>query len=1061
MSTQSFRLSPQQEDLWLAQPDGPAGRTQALIELEGRLGAESLRAAIEALVARHEILRTTFARQTGLRVPLQTVHTELSPAWEAEDLRPLPEAERAQRVLAVAREELIRPLDLERGPLVRAHLCVCGDERHVLVLTCSSLCIDASSLSPLMFRLAGLYADDSGAVEDPLQFADVAEWEHETLTEGEDLRTAQDFWARFDGAGPPALPFAGAPASPLELEDVTVPVDDAVTRAIVDQAARYGASVPDFVQAAWHTVLARATGQEDVTVALVTGERQHPELEGAIGPFARRLPIRTKTDPNITFTQLLERLGRAREEAVAWKQYLPAGAFAPLTVGFISHGGTRARGGSVEYRLRRASASGEQFALWLTCHEEDGQLAVALSHDVAALPRPHVERLAAELGCILASAAREPGAPIGELDLLPAEERHELLVSFNATETEVHPSRIEQLFAARAAEHPERTAVTDGAGALTYAALEARANQLAHRLRRAGAGEDTVVGLCTDRSIDMVVGLLGILKAGAAYLPLHFEHPASRLAHQLTETGARVIVTQAALEGHLPEFPGEVIRLDGDGPELEAESPAPPPAAASADGLAYVIYTSGSTGQPKGVAVTQSNLVNYTTDIVSRLGAGSQPLSFGLVTAISTDLGNTSVFPALCSGGTLVLVPPGVAADPAALALRLQTTPVDVLKITPSHLSALLAAGDARLLPRRTLVTGGERLEWQLVERVRQLGACEILNHYGPTETTVGSCVMPVPEESGEYAPASVPIGRPIANTTCYVLDQGHQPVPLGAPGRLYIGGAGVARGYVGQDALTGERFLDDPFAPAGGRVYDTGDLARWLPDGTLEFLGRADEQVKIRGFRVEPAEVGAALRSYPGLADVAVVTRGDAPDVSLVAYCVAGPEVGEAELRGHLADLLPDYMIPAAIVILDKLPLTPSGKLDRQALPAPTAGGSGAANGYVAPRTPIEEAVAAIWSQVLGVERVGVEDNFFTLGGHSLLATQVVAHVRTDFAIELPLHSLFTSPTVASLSAEVMEMMGTFDDDETAKLVAELEGLSDGEAERLLAGELSVLEEG
>jgi acyl carrier protein len=302
-----------------------------------------------------------------------------------------------------------------------------------------------------------------------------------------------------------------------------------------------------------------------------------------------------------------------------------------------------------------------------------------------------------------------------------------------------------------------------------------------------------------------------------------------------------------------------------------------------------------------------------------------------------------------------------------------------------------------------------------------------------------------------------VPIGRPIANTTCYVLDRWRQPVPVGAPGRLYIGGAGIARGYVGQDGLTADRFLPNPFTAAAARMYDTGDLARWLPDGTIEFLGRADEQVKIRGFRVEPAEVEAALRAHPDVLDAVVVTHDDGGDVRLVAYCVAGPQADDHALRDHLADWLPEYMIPGAIVALDALPLTPSGKVDRQALPAPNGGGR---NGYVAPSSPIEEAVAAIWSQVLGIERVGVEDNFFTLGGHSLLATQVVAQLRTDFAIQLPLHSLFTSPTVASLSAEIVETMSSANGDETAKLVAELEGLSDGEAERLLAEELAALDE-
>jgi acyl-coenzyme A synthetase/AMP-(fatty) acid ligase/acyl carrier protein len=346
-----------------------------------------------------------------------------------------------------------------------------------------------------------------------------------------------------------------------------------------------------------------------------------------------------------------------------------------------------------------------------------------------------------------------------------------------------------------------------------------------------------------------------------------------------------------------------------------------------------------------------------------------------------------------------------------------------VLKITPSHLGALLRANDGRVLPRRWLVVGGERFGWDLVERIRGLAQCRILNHYGPTETTVGSTTLPLEDGPSAYASASVPIGRPISNTRCYVLDERAEPVPVGAPGRLYIGGAGVAEGYVGRPDLTAERFLADPFV-SGGRVYDTGDLVRRLPDGTLEFLGRADEQVKIRGFRVEPTEVEAVLVQHAGVAAAAVVAVGEGEDVRLVAYCELRPGTTEEELRRHLAEWVPGYMVPSAFVTVEALPLTSSGKVDRVALAERELAAPGDEAEYVAPRTAVEEAVAAIWADVLGLGRVSVDADFFVLGGHSLLATQVVAQVRTDFAIELPLHSLFLYPTVAALSAEIVALM-------------------------------------
>jgi amino acid adenylation domain-containing protein len=630
-----------------------------------------------------------------------------------------------------------------------------------------------------------------------------------------------------------------------------------------------------------------------------------------------------------------------------------------------------------------------------------------------------------------------------------------VLKEFNDTEAPVPAECVHELFAQHARSAPERTAVIDGERSLTYGELDASTNRLARRLRAAGVGPDVAVGLCTDRSVDMVIGLLGILKAGGTYVPLHYEHPPARLCGQLAAAGAATVVTQEPLLERLGGFDAEVVCLDRDRAALERELAEPLESGAGHAQRAYVIFTSGSTGTPKGVEVTHGNLANYAADIARRLGAAEESLSFALVTSVSTDLGNTSVFGALCSGGTLVLVSPAAAGDPGALAALMMATPVDVLKITPSHLGALLAAGDARVLPRRQLVLGGERAGWDLVERVRALSDCAILNHYGPTETTVGSCTFAVGAGPGEFEPASVPIGNPISNTSCYVVDAGGAPMPVGVTGRLLIGGAGVARGYVGEPELTAERFLADPFASDGARVYDTGDLARWLPDGTLEFMGRIDEQVKIRGYRVEPAEVEVALRSHPQVREAVVTVRsGTAADAQLIAYCVLDGTVGERELRAHLADRVPGYMVPAAIVILDALPQTPSGKVDRLALPDPATRPSGSDGEYIAPRTPMEEAVVAIWEHVLGLERVGVEDDFFALGGHSLLATQVVAQVRSDFAVELPLHSLFTCPTVASLAAEIVTLMGASEEEETARLMAELEALTDEEAARLLAGE-------
>jgi amino acid adenylation domain-containing protein len=1049
----TFRVSPQQEQAWLAQPDGPIGRTQGVVAVEGPLDAALLADALRAVVARHEILRTTFVRRPAMRVPLQMIHENLEPGWETLDLGGLDAAEQTARLDAALAAEWSRPLDFERGPLLHALLVDLGGGGHRLALTLSSLCADTASVEVLLADLVEAYRGEAPAGE-PLQYADFSEWRHELLSAtDDDARAARTFWEGFAETAGPRIPLAAHIDAPAGVEETPVPVGAELQAAVAAVAEAYGSSPAVVVQSAWHVLLGRTTGRDDVLVEAVGTPARHPSLESAIGPIAQAVPVRSQVGPTLTFAELVDRIERELADLGAYQDYLQP-AVGSTAAGFVLAPRLDASAGDVRFALSRAVSSGVAFKLALV-HEPhaDGTFRLSLAFERSAIARDWAESLARQLERLLQVATSSPSSPIADLDLVTDEDRRLLLVEFNETGGPVADGAVHELFARCAAANPDRIAVSDGRSSLTYATLDARANQLANRLGRAGVGAGDVVALCTDRSVDMAVGLLGILKAGAAYLPLNFEHPQARLLHQLVETGARATVTQEGLLGHLPEHDIEVVCLDRDRDELDAESPVAPEPTVSLDDLVYVIYTSGSTGTPKGVGVTHRNLANYVGDIVRRLDA-NEPTTFGMVTAISTDLGNTAVFPALCSGGTLALVQPDVAADPALLAERLEQEPVDVLKITPSHLSSLLVTDDSRVLPRRWLVLGGERAGWDLVGRVRALADCRILNHYGPTETTVGSCATVVADGPGDYGPATVPIGKPISNTRCYVLDALSRPVSLGVPGRLFIGGAGVARGYVGQPELTAERFLTDPFTSGDGRMYDTGDRVRWLPDGTLEFLGRVDEQVKIRGFRVEPGEVEGALRSHPSVRDASVVATEDAPgDVRLVAYCAVDAPVTTEELRDHLAEWVPAFMIPSSFFTLDALPLTPSGKVDRMALPElAVAIAAGTEDTFLAPRTELEETVAGIWAKVLGIERVGVEDDFFALGGHSLLATQVVAQVRTDLAVDLPLHSLFTSPTVASLSAEIVALMGDAEGDETAKLVAELEGLSDEEAARLLA---------
>ena len=1056
LTADSFQASPQQEHLWAAEPDGPTARTQAVVAIDGEVDASAVADALRSVVSRHESLRTTFARQPGLTSPLQVVNASLEPRIEMVDLSACGPQERAEQLESLRRSELEAPFDLEQGPLVRAAL-VTEDEKAIeLILTVSALCVDEASMSLVIGEVAA-HLGSADLVGDPLQYPDFSAWQHELNgSDDDEARAARAFWDELGAISSPVLPFTGSGGEAAAAVEVAIEIDDALAEALAEQARRYGTSSAAFVQAAWHAVLGRFSGEETTAVAFVSGDRRHPDLEGAVGAFARPVPIQARVGASRSFAEVLVEVEGARDDALVRQDYAPGGGPAAVETGFIQYSRHLEGAEGSPLAIDRMRHAGPQLPLVVMCGTDGRRLTLSIGSILPATGASTVSDLADGLARMLAAFATDPSVSIADVQLLGEDAGQRLVREFNDTAAAVPEECAHELIARWALSAPDRQAVVDGESSITYAELDARANQLAHRLRARGVGRGVAVGLNTDRSIEMVVGLLGILKAGGAYVPLHHEHPPARLQHQLVTAGAAALVTQEPLLGTLPQFEGEVVCLDRDRAELQSEPSSVPEADVSHDDLAYVIYTSGSTGTPKGVCVTHANLVNYAADITARLGADGDPLSFGLVTSISTDLGNTSVFGALCSGGTLVLIAPDVAADAGAVASLMETAAVDVLKITPSHIGALLAADDPRVLPRRWLVIGGERASWDLIDRVRALSSCAILNHYGPTETTIGSCTFEVGDGPGEYEPASVPIGRPISNTSCYVLDDDRRLTPVGVPGRLFIAGAGVARGYAGEPGLTEERFSADPFAPEGeARMYDTGDVARWLPDGTLEFLGRVDEQLKIRGYRVEPAEVETALRSHPEVREAVTTTRASSTgELRLLAYCTVDGALDEERLRAHLADWLPEFMLPSAIVIVDELPRTPSGKIDKLLLPEPDLAGTQSTE-YIAPRTPLEESLAAIWAEVLGVPQVGMEDDFFALGGHSLLATQVVARVRSDFAVDLPLHSLFTYPTVASLATEIMKMMGDSEVGETAKLMAELEGMSDEEAKRLLAEDL------
>ncbi|HEY8647506.1 MAG TPA: amino acid adenylation domain-containing protein [Gaiellaceae bacterium] len=1021
-----FRLSPQQEYVWLLGPDSDAARAQCCLVVRG-IEPSALQSALHAVVQRHEALRTTFVPQPGLRFPAQVIHDSLDPLWEVRSVADV--SLQGDALADLLAGEAQHRFDLAGGPLVRALLLSPAGGASLLLLTTSALCSDTTSLRVIAAELAASAEQNARSTVEPLQYADFAEWRNELLAgDDEDASAARAFWANIHGAPPsPRLLFRSADArSGLAPGRQELSLDPDVVAAVEGARRELGVSMPLFLEACWHALVARLSGETDLALGGVVDGRAHEELRGAVGAFEQAVPVQTRIDEETTFAEVLDQVTRSRGENQRRQDFVASADLQRFAerqrLVFSAVDDTEAVVRDPAMLETRIVAGPLQGLLELRWHREGGWWTGELVYETGGYSRDDVARVASSFEVLLAAAAEDPSARVGDLRLLPAAERERLIHAADGEVVSIPEASVHELFEQQVDRVPGQAAVSDGTYELTYAELDARASQVAHFLRSRGVGRDVAVGLCMDRSAEMIVALLGILKAGGAYLPLNFEHPPARLAHQLREADAPLLISQERLLDQLTEFGGEVLCLDRDRALVEAcPSSRPDPVTEPGDRV-YVMYTSGSTGLPKGVEVTHRNVVNYASDIIGRLGSDAgEAMRFGVVSAISTDLGNTCVFAALLSGGCLHLVQPETAMDGARLADALELQPFDVLKITPSHLRALLATSVGRpILPRRWLIVGGEALSWDLLDEISTRGRCNVLNHYGPTETTVGACTFDTASDVAEWQPGTVPIGRPIANTRVYIVDDGLEPVPVGVAGELCIAGAGVARGYVGQPDQTNEVFVADPFGPdEHARLYRTGDRARFLPDGNIEFLGRIDSQVKIRGYRVEPSEIERSLERHPAVRQAAVVARDDgAGDPRLVAYVVGSSEVGADELRAFLRETLPDFMVPSSVVALDALPFTSSGKVDRRALPDPAVAET---REYVAPRTPLEEALASIWAEVLRVDRVGVTDDFFALGGHSLLATQVVARVRSDY-VDIPLHSIFTAPTVEQLAEVVLE---------------------------------------
>ncbi|PYX88642.1 MAG: non-ribosomal peptide synthetase [Acidobacteria bacterium] len=826
------------------------------------------------------------------------------------------------------------------------------------------------------------------------------------------------------------LPFARKTngKGPLASAGVNIPIEADGTGLV----SKFGADLDSMFLALWATLLWRFSDQSEVVVAC------------ANDPGKGTVSAAISFSPELSFAEVVLRVQQARSRADRANssvngntQYLP---------GFVTE--------TASSNTKHPAPN--PFQIGLRVQSRGGSPALELLYDPACFSRDTVERMARSYATMLnALPTSSPDCTADALPMLSAQDYGQVVIDFNQSAVPYPDKCVHELFEYQVRQTPQNTALRFHDQTFTYDELNARVNQLAHHLRKRGIGPNVPVALFVERSAEMIIGLLAILKAGGCYVPLVHDEPQWRLSYLLADTQPPVLLTTRELLPRVPAYSGEVVLFESP---LQEEFSSNPENKTKPGDLVCIIYTSGSTGVPKGVAARHSNLGNYIQFIRERLGH-PQAWHFATVSTISAILGNTSVFGSLMSGGCLHVIDYETALAPNLFADYVAKHPIDLMKIAPSQLNTLLdGAEGGPILPGKYVVIGGEKFTWELMEKIRKNGSCKVMNHYGPTET-MGCCTFVADGyDFGDWKPGSVPLGRPMSNQQLYILDRYLRPVPVGVPGELCMSGAGLTQGYFNQPQQTAEKFVPNPFSTQpGARLYRTGDQARFLPDGNIEFLGRIDHQVKIRGFRVEPGEVEAILKRHPDIRQSVVVPEDSAEGEKLLAaYVVPSRNLELSELHSFLRQRLPEYMVPSRILMLQSFPLNRNGKIDLPVLSTLKAEEKAIEREIVAPRNTTEEQLAAVWREVLKQERISVHDNFFELGGHSLLATQVISRIRSIFHVQLPIMDLLLSPTIAEVAEKISQYpKAGMEDEETERLLRELEGMSDEEAERLLPAEV------
>lgn len=1060
------RLSFDQERIWIVdqmEPGNPAYNIFSVSSLKGHLDAALMERALNEIVRRHEVWRTTFTEIDG--EARQVISPSLFIPLELIDLRAVLTDVREREVTRLVNESTSEPFDLARGPLARFGLIRIADDEHILHYTVHHTVIDRWSADIIEVELAAIYTafaegKPSPLPELPIQYGDFAEWQREWL-QGEVLEEMVAYWRKqlegtahvlelpTDRPRPPIQTFKGARRATVFPKHI---LDSLKALSKQEQATMFMTCL-----AAFKTLLYRYTNQEDILVGTALANRNRPETLGLIGYFLNMLVVRTNFSGNPTFREVLRRekagvtndfahgefpFGKLIQEIKPKTDLSRNPLFQVAYVYLDFEIKTDAQKAGFKPTPILWDNGHSRFDITLALTDLTDSLEVTIEFNTDLFDMATIERMLGHFRCMVEAIIADPDTRVSCLPLLNATERRRVLEEWNDTVTSYpqHKS-IHQLFDEQVALTPDAVALEFENQQLTYAELNRRANRLAHYLRALGVHAESAVGIMMERSPEMIVSLLGLLKAGGAYVPLDAEYPQERLAFMLEDAGVRVLLSQRALLSRLPRAEVEVICLDEIWSKISAESVENPESEIFADNLAYITYTSGSTGQPKGVQTTHRGVVRLVKgNDYARMDAGEVFLQFA---SLAFDASTFEIWGSLLNGARLVIMPAGLPTL-EELGQALKRHRVTILWLTAGlfHLMVDERLEDLRGL--RQMLAGGDVLSVSHVERfLREAKGCTLINGYGPTESTTFACCHAM-KEAVEFN-RTVPIGRPIANTQVYILDTNLQPVVIGAVGHLHIGGDGLARGYLNRAEQTARSFIPHPFSQElGERLYKTGDLARYLPNGDIEFFGRVDNQVKLRGFRIEPGEIESALASHLAVRDALVVARADEDgEKQLVAYVVgaSGEDVpGASQLRQFLKERLPAHMIPSLFVSLEQFPLTINGKVDYRALPAPQGAQAVRETTFVAPGTMTEEILARIWSKILGVKRIGIHDNFFELGGNSLSATQLVSQVRHTFEIELSVRDLFQHQTIAQLALPIEEA-----------LIMQVDELTDEEAEEKL----------